>query len=213
MTRLEHRITSDGPLPPCDDCGCTFLGSPIGECPARLRSALDEANAEVERLRGELVTTKRHVMDLRDAIGAESDSVEHSANLAHGLHVRVAGLEATIAKLRDEWRAEVDDIRAELANQRDAAEAEAERLRSLLGACYVAAGADTDGDPPERHADFAVGAVEDLRRDYDELLHEPTAADERARIVAWLRTYDEASTHDEVARDLATRIERGQHHE
>jgi hypothetical protein len=38
------------------------------------------------------------------------------------------------------------------------------------------------------------------------------AADaERARIVAWLRTYDEASTHDEVSRMLAMRIERGEY--
>jgi hypothetical protein len=58
MTKLDHRITSDGPLPPCDDCGVTFLGPPIGECPARLRAALDEANAEVVRLRAELAAER-----------------------------------------------------------------------------------------------------------------------------------------------------------
>lgn len=42
------------------------------------------------------------------------------------------------------------------------------RLRGLLGQCFVLAGADTDGDPPERHADDAVRAVGDLRLDYDE---------------------------------------------
>lgn len=49
-------------------------------------------------------------------------------------------------------------------------EAEIARLRGLLGKCYAISGADTDGDPPKRHADHALRAVTDLRRDYDEVL-------------------------------------------
>ena len=39
--------------------------------------------------------------------------------------------------------------------------------KAMLGQCYVMAGADTDGDAPERHAMDALRAVTDLRRDYD----------------------------------------------
>lgn len=58
-------------------------------------------------------------------------------------------------------------LRAALAQR----EAENLELRKSLGRCYREAGADTDGNPDEVNAPFAVEAVCELRRDYDEAIH------------------------------------------
>ncbi|MBS1831242.1 MAG: hypothetical protein JST65_00935 [Acidobacteria bacterium] len=94
--------------------------------------------------------------------------------------------ETVIVRAGDEFKCRMESCQRREAEM----QAEIDRLRNMLGECYVLSGADTDGDPPERHAETAVRAVGDLRRDYDEnedWQGRALAAEKDAARYRWLR--------------------------
>ena len=112
--------------------------------------------------------------------------------------------EADAGRARDDnswWvqRPEVDRLVAAAVEERDR---EIERLKQGLWDCAGAAGTDLDGDLTPRHlaypdiVDFALNAVRELRRDYDEGLGEA------ALVAPAVTTGLEMNTNPEGTRNL-----------
>jgi hypothetical protein len=79
-------------------------------------------------------------------------------------------------------------------------------LIKLLADCFRMSGADPDGDDDRRLADYALRAVTDLRRDYDDVLDWQTKCE---KAEALLRECHEAlgrRTDPDDDMDLAFRI-------
>lgn len=94
------------------------------------------------------------------------------------------------------------DHEAALAAAVEERDREIERLKQGLWDCAGAAGTDLDGDPTPRHlaypdiVDFALNAVRELRRDYDEGLGEA------ALVAPAVTTGLEMNTNPEGTRNL-----------
>jgi len=100
-----------------------------------------------------------------------------------GLEAQVKSLEGSATDMAEEIE-RLKDLLMEAVSKKDDAlhafEVKAEycdRMEAQLGACYRIAGADTDGDEDERHAEYAVDAVKELRIDYDDACEEAHQAE------------------------------------
>ncbi len=122
----------------------------------------------------------------------EPELMESEAEYVYGYDASIvqdyarACVEANTEKLQGQVEALKDALIAANADA-EALRAEVERLKQMLGDCYVEAGADTDGNEPSRMYAQALSAVQDLRRDYDETLAEPDYKARAERLAEALR--------------------------